>query len=177
MALVVVHMGHCFRRRGATGTPGEQLFAKRAADACQRVLTQRGHRIRAVRADDPEVTYRGDAFVSLHCDGSIDPDARGAAVGYESTCGRMIARAYVEALARYGWRGFRPDNYTSTLKHDYAVRMARGQGVRHAFLASAGFLTNSVDRAILTSEEGPVMVAESLADAVDQVVGRGQQAG
>lgn len=173
MALVVVQMGHCYRRRGATGVPGEQLFSRRAADACRRTLTSRGHQVRVIRADDPEGAYRGDVFVAIHCDGSVDPRVHGAAVGYQSACGMRVARAFLHAYEAHGWRGFRPDNYTEGIKHYYGVRTARDQGVRHAFLVQAGFLTNPADRHQLVSEAGPARLADAVSVAVDQALGTG----
>jgi N-acetylmuramoyl-L-alanine amidase len=170
MALLVIQMGHCFRRKDATGTPGEQLFAKRAGDACGRLFPPRGHQVRVIRADDPEGAYRGDAFVALHCDGSVDTDAHGAGVGYQTSSGRDFARAFLSAYATRGWRGFRPDNATAGLKGNYGVSTARAAGVRFAFVLVAGFLTNPGDRTVLTAEDGPHLVAQALADAVDAVV-------
>ncbi|MGH8868412.1 MAG: N-acetylmuramoyl-L-alanine amidase [Actinomycetes bacterium] len=170
MALVIVQMGHCFRRKTATGTPGEQLFAKRTGDACGRVLPDRGHQVRVIRADDPAGAYLGDVFLAVHCDGSTDTTAHGAGVGYQSTSGRAVARAFTTAYAARGWRGFRPDNATPALKGYYGVTIARSQGVPFAFVLQAGFLTNGHDREVLTSEEGPRLVADALADAVDEVV-------
>lgn len=170
VALVVVQMGHCYRRRGGTGVPGEQLFSRRAADACRRTLTGRDHRVRVIRADDPEGAYGGDVFVAVHCDGSVDPAARGAGVGYESTSGRRIARAFAYAYAAQGWRGFRPDNYSDAIKHYYGLTLARDQGVRYAFVVEAGFLTNPEDRRVLESDAGPAMLAVAVAQAVDQAL-------
>jgi len=170
VSLVVVQMGHCFRRKGATGTAGEQLFSKRAADACQRVLSERGHLVRAIRADDPEGAYRGDVFVALHCDGSTDPAAHGASAGYRSSAGRRLARAFLHAYAAQGWHGFRPDNYTDALKGYYGLRVARDQGARYAFVVQAGFLTHDGDRAALTSALGPERVATALGNALESVL-------
>lgn len=167
MPTLVVQMGHCFRKTGATGTEGEQPFAAEAAEAARLLLDGRdGWTVRKILADDDLVDYRGDAFVAIHCDGSTSPTARGASVGYRTPEGQALGQAWKRAYAARGWEGFRPDNYTGALSGYYGTGNAVGQGNRRAIIVESGFLTNPEDRAILKAENGPVRVALAIGDAL-----------
>lgn len=176
MAVVVVQLGHCYRRSGATGTAGEQEFATAAGNACRLRLAQAGHTPKIILADDPLDAYRGDAFVAIHCDGSTSASAHGASVGYRNTPGRELAAGWKRHYAAAGWVGFRPDNYTAALAGYYGVRRAVSVGNTRAFIAEAGFLTNPGDRAKLTAVDGPDRFARALtAVVVDTFGGRPQE--
>jgi hypothetical protein len=171
--VLVLQMGHCFRTSGATGTPGEQAFAKAVAEACAGELSKPGPpgrelwRLRVIKADEPAEQYAGDAFVAFHCDGSQIPTARGASVGYRNAAGQSLAQAWKRAYERRGWTGgFRDDNYTENLKKYYGTRMAEEIGNPRAFIAECGFLTNSKDKALLTGPGGVDRVVGALFDAL-----------
>ncbi|HEV2781362.1 MAG TPA: N-acetylmuramoyl-L-alanine amidase [Actinophytocola sp.] len=167
MPTLVVQMGHCFRRTGATGTRGEQAFATAAADSCVNFLNGRGGwSVRKILADDPRILYRGDAFVAVHCDGSTNPSARGASVGYRTSEGREFGQAWKRAYAARGWPGFRPDNYTAALSGYYGTGTAVAQGNRRAVIVECGFLTNPEDRLLLSGPDGPARVALAIGDAL-----------
>lgn len=74
MPILIVQQGHCFRKKGATGTNGEQEYAVRVANACARL--QGGWVVNRTLADEND--YRADAFVAIHCDGSARPAPRKA---------------------------------------------------------------------------------------------------
>src|SRR5688572_31746191 len=126
MPTLLLQMGHCYRKTGATGTAGEQDFATKVGAAAVRLLDgKNGWRVRAVLADIPTAQYAGDGFVAVHCDGSTSPSARGASVGYQNNAGRTRALAWKRAYAARGWSGgFRADNYTAALGGYYGVRNA-----------------------------------------------------
>jgi hypothetical protein len=166
MPVLVVQQGHCFRKTGFTGTTGEQEYAVRVANACVRLLDgQAGWEVRKTLAD--ENNYRGDAFVAIHCDGSVKPSAHGASVGYRTPEGQALAHAWKRAYQARGWKnGFRVDNYTDALAGYYGVRNAVGKGNRRAFIAECGFRTNGDDRALLDGPGGPERVALALGEAL-----------
>ena len=165
MPVLIIQMGHCYRRSGATGTDGEQAYATRVAEACVRLLGGRnGWRVNPTLADEND--YRGDAFVAVHCDGSIHSTARGASVGYRTPEGQQLGQAWKRAYAARGWTGFRLDNYTSALSGYYGTRNAVAAGTRRAIIIECGFRTNSADRAALDGPGGVDRVALAIGDAL-----------
>lgn len=167
MPILVVQMGHCYRKTGATGTTGEQAFTSAVGEACVRLLHGRdGWAVRKILADDSSANYRGDAFVAVHCDGSTSTAARGASVGYRTPEGQELGQAWKRAYEARGWEGFRVDNYTAALAQYYGTGTAVAQGNRRAFILEAGFLTNQEDRAVLHAAGGPERVALAIGDAL-----------
>jgi hypothetical protein len=167
MPTLVVQLGHCYRRTGATGTTGEQEYATKVGNACRALLHGRGGwSVRVILADDPASSYVGDAFFAIHCDGSTSPAARGASVGYRTPEGQAAAQAWKRAYAARGWPGFRPDNYTAALQGYYGTGTAVARGNRKAVILECGFRTNSEDRALLDGPGGPERVALSIGDAL-----------
>lgn len=176
--VLVVQLGHCYRSRGATGTAGhpsgltEQQFATETAHKVLNTINgmtdayEDTWRMVSILADDPIDDYRGDAFVALHADGSVNESARGASVGYQASSGQALAVKWRNAYSDLGWTGFRPDNYTEALKDYYGVRRARSVGNDKAFIIEAGFLTNPTESEILSSPEGQQRVADALAKAL-----------
>lgn len=167
MPTLVVQLGHCYRRSGATGTTGEQEYATKVGAACRALLHGRGGwSVRLILADDTPSLYRGDAFFAIHCDGSTSAAARGASVGYRTAEGQAVGQAWKRAYAARGWPGFRPDNYTSALAQYYGTGTAVSQGNRRAVILECGFRTNTEDRALLDGAGGPERVALSIGDAL-----------
>lgn len=168
MPVLVVQMGHVARTTGATGTAGEQPFARSVAAACHRLLHGRGGwTVRTIYADVNTDAYRGDAFAAIHADGSTSTSAHGSSVGYQNRSGQLLAQAWKRAYQRRGWtRGFRGDNYTGALAGYYGVRNARSVGNTRAFIIEAGFMTNPDDRALMTGRGGPERVALAIGDAL-----------
>lgn len=165
MPTLIIQMGHCYRRSGATGTDGEQTYATLVGDAARRLLNGRGGwMVRLTLADVDD--YRADAFAAIHCDGSDFSSARGASAGYQTAEGQAFAHAWKRAYAARGWPTFRPDNYTASLAGYYGVRRAVSAGTRRAFIAECGFLTSPTDRALLTAPGGPERVALAIGDAL-----------
>lgn len=146
MATVVVQMGHVPRTRGATGTSGhrgtEQQFAIALAERIRLRVQQLGHRCIVIGADDP--VPASDAFIALHQDGSVNPSARGASVGYPaSRDNERWATAWKARYAAAGWpSGFRADNYTAALRNYYGFKRTTA---RFRLLMEHGFATNVAD--------------------------------
>jgi N-acetylmuramoyl-L-alanine amidase-like protein len=168
MPVLVVQRGHCNRTTGATGTNGEQAYATSVAEACVAVLDGRnGWTVRVILADAGGGEYAGDAFVAIHCDGSLDPSARGGSIGYRNAAGQRFGQAWKRAYAARGWTGgFRADNYTEDLHFYYGTGTAVDQGNATAFIAECGFMTNAANRALLTGPGGTTRVALAIGDAL-----------
>lgn len=165
MPLLIVQMGHCYRKSGATGTSGEQDYATAVGHACMLHLDGvGGWRVRTTLADVDD--YRADAFFAVHCDGSTSASARGASAGYQTAEGQALAQSWKRAYAARGWPIFRPDNYTAALAGYYGVSNAVAAGTRRAMIAECGFLTNPEDRDLLLAPDGPGRVALALGDAL-----------
>jgi len=127
--------------------------------------TRPGWTVRVIDADPSDSAYRGDAFVAIHADGSSNPSARGASVGYRTFEGARLGAAWKTAYTRRGFPGgFRPDNYTSNLSGYYGTRKAVSQNNRRAIIIEAGFLTNPSDRAWINANHAAI--AASIWDAV-----------
>ena len=139
----VVQMGHVPRTSGSTGTSGhrgtEQEFARRVAAEIQ----ARYPSVIVIGADDPCPPC--DVFTSLHQDGSTNPRARGASIGFPpgSRESAEFGATFKALYAFAGWPdGFRRDNYTSALSGYYMwdrVTAPRRLLVEH------GFATNRED--------------------------------
>jgi hypothetical protein len=181
MPVLVVQMGHVGRppRPGSVGTTGEQQYTRRAAIACLDLLARDGWSVQVIDADPSYEThrqlgglpssYRGDAFVAMHCDGSTNPSRNGASYGYRTPEGdefaQAIKAAYLVATGREeSW--LEPDNYTANLSGYYGTGLAASMGNRRAVIFEAGFLTNPEDRELLTSSEGPRLAALAIGSAL-----------
>lgn len=166
MPSLVIEMGHCYRTTGATGTTGEQSYATKVADKAIQLLNgKNGWTVRKKLADDN--FYSGNAFVAIHCDGSLSSSARGASVGYRNAEGQQFAHATMLAYARRGWTGgFRPDNYTTALAQYYGTGKAIAAGNRRAFIMECGFRTNAGDLALLDGPGGVDRVVLSIGEAL-----------
>lgn len=141
---VVIQLGHCFRRRDATGTAGhrgtEQAFVAKLGPMMVASLHDFGLTARTVLAD--EVIPSSTVFVALHQDGSSSKRAGGASIGYPPTNneGRELGQLWKASYQKAGWSfGFRPDNYTRGLRYYYAFKYTNAKA---KFLIEHGFATN-----------------------------------
>lgn len=145
---VVLQMGHVARRRGATGTTGEQDYARAVCAAAAAMLRALGHESYVIGADDPVPRRGAEAFVAVHADGSTSPRAGGASFGYRAgargeTASRAMGQLWARTYQRMGWPGgFRPVNYTTALARYYGVARAIHVGIPRAIILEGGFLTN-----------------------------------
>jgi hypothetical protein len=162
----VIQRGHCFRTTGSTGAPGEQGFnstvAVLVAEQAQGFIQDVGHQAKIINADLG--TYpAGDFFVAQHYDGSVNPAASGASVGYDTDAGQALAHRWKQAYRDLGWtRGFRADNYTAALRSYYGYSRARAAGIKTRCVLEAGFGSNPGDRAWLDSDEGRTACAAAI---------------
>lgn len=147
MRQVVIQKGHCFRKRGSTGTAGhrgtEQQFVDKLGTAMVNIL--RFHGVSAVSILADEHVPASEVFVALHQDGSSNSSARGASIGYPSYSndGRELGQLWKAMYQRSGWpSGFRPDNYTAGLRRYYAYKYSTA---RAKLLIEHGFATNRYD--------------------------------
>jgi len=143
---VVLHLGHCYRTSGATGTRGhrgtEQEFVSNVGEAMVDNLRALGFTAETALADDPNMP-RCKVFMALHQDGG-PPSARGASVGYPSGAeNAKMAQIWKAHYAKAGWPShFRPDNYTPALSGYFGFRRINADV---KFLIEHGFATNRVD--------------------------------
>jgi N-acetylmuramoyl-L-alanine amidase len=158
---VVIHLGHCNRTRGATGTSGiyhgerrsEQAFVKAVGYPLAEELQRMG--INAVTKLADESLPRCQVFVALHQDGSTNSSARGASVGYPSPHDAPLARLWKANYSLQGWpSGFRGDNYTRALQNYYGFRRVHAD---RKFLVEHGFATNLTDQAWMWDNLGKVI--------------------
>jgi len=150
---VVVQQGHVPRMYGTTGTAGvrgtEQAFALEIGPRITQHLRAAGLTVALIGADDPRPT--AEVFLALHQDGSDDPGARGASVGYPRYGdGATLAKIFKARYTLAGWpNGFRADNNTIGLHwyygfgwNRYSKRLARFDA---ALLIEHGFATTVLD--------------------------------
>jgi hypothetical protein len=167
MPTLVLQRGHVARTTGATGGPGEQQVARRVAAAVAGLMPHAGWQVRVIDADEPLVRYRGDAFVSLHCDASSNASVGGASVGWRNTRGRELGAKWKAAYRKHGWPfTFRADNYTAALAGYYGHRHAVNQGNLSAVIVEHGFTTNPVERRWIESTAGIQSAALAVVEAV-----------
>lgn len=167
MPTLVVQMGHAGRTSGVTGAPGEQAFTQRVGEACHRILAGRGWDIRTIIADPAAAEYRGSAFFAVHADGNNNPNVVGSSLGYQTSQGQNVARAWREAYVTLGWAGpWHPDNYTDNLHYYYGVGDAIKQGNSAACIIECGTITNPGEKAAMESQEGVDRVAKAIGSAV-----------
>lgn len=169
MSDVTIQMGHVARTRGATGTHREQEFTKAIGNALTRRLRELGHAVRLIGADD--AVPRGDVFVALHTDGSLNPARQGASVGYPDTGGQRLASAWKRHHQSQGYPGgWLADNYTAALRGYYGFgKAAAAGGYEHRFLAEHGTTTNAADCAWI--EANIAAITQAHVDAIGEVVG------
>ena len=169
---VVVQSGHVNRTTGATGTSGEQPFNLAVSKLLVRELRARNVNARRIDADVAIGEYRGDVFIAIHADGSLDESAHGASVGYRDSRGKTLARkikrAYKVQAKDTGYEiRFRSDNYTDALHFYYGTGNALAQNPDcRAVIIEGGFLTNRDERAFLKSVAGQKALATAIADGI-----------
>lgn len=159
MGTYVLQMGHVPRTRGSTGAPGEQGYNQAVCNEAKRLLLEQGHAVHVIPAD-PAFYPRGDVFVAVHYDGSDNPRARGASVGYRDAAGQRWALRWKEAYQRLGWfGGFRQDNYTAGLRGYYGTGRSNCDA---SFILEGGFGSHPTEGPFLRSPRGIAMCAQAI---------------
>jgi hypothetical protein len=112
--------------------------------------------------------YHADAFISLHCDGSLNPVTRGyklATPWYTSAASQLLLDAVSE---EYGITTGMPLTYNITVDmrgyyafgyHEHSIDSATP-----AVIVEMGYLTNAADRELLVGS--PDLIAEGLAHGI-----------
>ena len=166
---VAIDIGHA-RMTGARGNGQEEhaVCADIAAELAHE-LASKGHVCHLV--DFPDMSNRDDLVatvreinnikpdisISLHCDASDNPAARGAHVCYVSAAGRRLAEAIAEPLC-----ALLPGRAQRVVRRGdlYVLRHT----VCPAVLVECGFITHAFDCHIVTQR------TEAVADAIAQGV-------
>jgi len=170
MPTVVIQSGHYGRTSGATGGPGEAAAMIRISRAAAALIDDiPGWTAKIIDADEPDSSYRGDAFIALHADANNSSRAVGGSVGYRNSAGRALAedwkRAYrAEVGSNIG--PFRSDNYTGALAGYYGHRRAVKVGNTRAAVVEHGFMTNPDERKFIESSAGIAAAARACCLAV-----------
>lgn len=141
---VAIQRGHFGVTVGETGTQGEIPFNSAVAVKVKELLEKSGLQVALLDAAIPKRNDLFDVFISVHADGSMNPDANGFSVGYPDDAG-ALARALKLEYEKTGIR-FRGFNTTRALKNYYAFRKVRA---RAKAILECGFLTNPSERAWL----------------------------
>lgn len=162
MKTLVIQLGHQGRppNPGSRGAPGEQEFTALIGQRAG-MLNRDGWQVRTVIADPPRELYRGDAFFAVHADGSLDPNVRGASIGYQNREGQILAQAWNWNYVQEGYPGelWKPNNYTDDLHYYYGVREAIAAGNIRACIIECGTITNAVDKALMMGHPERVLRA------------------
>ena len=127
---VLISAGHEGRPESCTrfpqhacnlGAAGERAWTPVVADAATRILRQHGVSVARLPADFPG-SYRVDAAVFIHFDGSSVPCHSAASVGYAGSASASAASAWHALYQRHWPFGFEPNNFTVGLRHYYGYR-------------------------------------------------------
>ncbi len=127
---VLVSAGHegrptsCSRfpqHRCNLGAAGERAWTPIVADAATKVLRAHGLSVARLPADF-HGRYRVRAAVFIHFDGSDPPCGSGASIGYGDKASAHAAALWRRLYSKQWPFHFRPDNFTSGLRHYYAFR-------------------------------------------------------
>jgi hypothetical protein len=101
------------------GASGERAWTPIVADAATQVLRRYGVTVARLPADFAG-TYRVDAAIFIHFDGSDPPCHSGASIGYPRASDAVAAIAWRKLYGGYWPFGFEPDNFTAGLRQYYA---------------------------------------------------------
>jgi hypothetical protein len=117
---------HFPQHRCNLGASGEREWTPVVADAATHVLRGYGLTVARLPADFAG-TYRVDAAIFIHFDGSDPPCRSSASIGYPSARDGVAARAWRALYDRYWPFGFQPDNFTAGLRQYYAFRQVNAR--------------------------------------------------
>jgi hypothetical protein len=103
------------------GAHGEREWTPIVADAATAILRSHGVTVARLPADFTG-SYRVDAAVFIHFDGSEPPCASSASIGYQHKRDAAAAAAWRRLYGSYWPFGFQPDNFTVGLRDYYAFK-------------------------------------------------------
>ena len=168
---VLVQKGHHAPREpgfeGGTGANGEQEVAGVIGDRLANLL--RADSRFAVKVcpgripdDVKNGSWRVDAFLSLHCDGSNDPNRGGWGVGYpDGPANRRLASYVGLEIGRFHRSRQLDDNYTRNMSGYYGYSRVPTRGPE--VLVEHGFSSNPVEKAWMLENAGRFAKAHYLA--------------
>jgi len=156
---ITIQRGHCFRKRGSTGTVREQEFTNALGVSLTNKLRDIGWEVHLVDADPPGRKYPNTKFfLALHADGSSNKSARGASFFYpprDTDVTPQWGQAWQAAhqkIAGYPG-GFRRPNYVSSVStgfyawRDSRVKAGIATPAEICMLCEHYFATNPEDAA------------------------------
>ena len=160
------------RTQHGTRIPGADEWQVNLAIAreTRRLLERNGVAVDLFAARVPP-RYRAQAFVSIHSDGTLDPDvsgfrvagSRSDATGRARDLSLRIAEGY-GARTRLRWN----PNVTPDMTHYYAFNARRYRNSvsprTPAAIVETGFLTNAADQRIIVN--APAVAAQGIADGI-----------
>ena len=163
--LILVQAGHLAPREpgfeSGTGAAGEQeLVDAIRVQLVGRLKRDKRFRVRTCNGKIKRpLPFRCDIFLSLHGDGSANPDARGHSYGWpvdEPKPTRLLELLAGEYTQLAGVPPHHADNYTGALRHYYGYsRVIAGAKV----LIEHGFLSNPDDRAWMFARTAAIAAA------------------
>jgi N-acetylmuramoyl-L-alanine amidase len=166
--LIVIQKGHNlplqFPESGATGATGEATTTDALGDAIKRRLEKDSRfNVRIipsrVPADLNGPGAKGDAFISLHCDGSSDPKRDGWGIGGPGSVKQKpvgvngrLAELVRAQIAKFHRSEFIDWNYTVNMSEYYAWSRVDISGPE--ILVEHGFSSNPKERAWMLENKG-----------------------
>jgi len=167
---IALDIGHA-NNTGARGNGHEEhAVATVIAEHLYHALVARGHTVTVLdypdktNAEDLNATIRAanagtyDIGISLHCDASDNPDARGAHICYTSASGKKLAEAIAVTLC-----ADMPGRADKTVRRP---NLAILKGTRPVWvLVECGFITNSRDCRVMTVT--PELIAHDIALGIE----------
>jgi N-acetylmuramoyl-L-alanine amidase len=161
---LIVQLGHVGRKKGATGTKGEQEFNKKLGVEMDRLLKQTNLKYRIMGADDwlqPEPN-EATIFLATHCDGNTNESARGFSMGFKPDTNMDFKEALAKIYQELSGFTRRRDNNTSGMVKYYAWKHIN---CKYSNLIEFGFLTNKIEHDWLVSH-----IPEIAKTVVDTIV-------
>jgi N-acetylmuramoyl-L-alanine amidase len=147
---LIVQLGHLGRKKGATGTKGEQEFNKKLGLEMDKLLKQTNISYRIMGADDwlqPEPN-KATIFLATHCDGNAKESARGFSMGFKPGTDESFKEALAVSYGKLSGFTRRKDNYTPKMVQYYAWKHI---DCKYSNLIEHGFLTNKIEHDWLVS--------------------------
>lgn len=163
MPTILIQQGHVHpREKGfedGTGATGEQEVVRKIGVALAGILGKDSRFTAkvipgAIPLEVKSGAFQVDAFLSLHCDGSRDPNRRGWGVGYPAgKVNQRFAALVAEEIARFHPSERIRDNYTPNMSGYYGWSRVPTPGpevlVEHGFVSSPAerkYLLDNIER-------------------------------
>lgn len=189
---ICIDPGHGGEDSGASGIVAgynESTYTVEQAEVCDLVFRRRGWEIIWTRTEDVNVRESDsvklanaaevDVYVSVHANG-----AGATAHGYEvlywhsSVRGADLATAIVRSLEGYVKEDMRnrgihpryPKSETGHAPHEYRGATVLGKTHMPAVIVEGGFISNEHDAVALKSLGYQVLLAQAIADAIEEVI-------